>query len=414
MAWYNSAKDLLKTIQNPPKPPVEIPNPIKNGKSSPTTKPAGSPINLPGGIKVNTTVPPPKVSPTASPIKPPTTVSSIKITPTNIASPSKINSNPTIKWDGDTGKWFSQVGKDILDTATYGPYVRGATQLGVKKSFKENVGDFTDASMSQGPAKGVSESFFGKRGPSERITGVVPTKGPWGQPRAPGQQGPGGPEGFAGGGETTVDSNGIKIPGYKDAAAKGILSGPEAADDGSIGRRYQALNANLQASEGSQSVAEQEAINRRFASIGALNSGAALRNSRVQSDMSNKRFMAGRNELAAAESGEKQQAAEIAKQRNLQREQLALGSEEQRRSNELEGTKLEIGNSQFGKTLALNERITNLNADIQWQNHLDNRDFLSQISMGIFNGSSLPTWMGGSKGQDPNKSNPYYKPVVPM
>jgi hypothetical protein len=62
--------------------------------------------------------------------------------------------------------------------------------------------------------------------------------------------------------------------------------------------------------------------------MGALNSGAALRNSRLQADMSNRRAADAANQLYAAQSGEEQGAWENAAARNLSREGMKLQSEE--------------------------------------------------------------------------------------
>lgn len=116
---------------------------------------------------------------------------------------------------------------------------------------------------------------------------------------------------------------------YETRAGWQDTVGPnETANTDAIGRRYSALQQTLRSRESAQAQGEQAALNRRFAAMGALNSGAAIRSGRVQSDMSARREEDARNQLFAAQSGEEQGAWENAAQRNLGREGMRLQSQE--------------------------------------------------------------------------------------
>lgn len=167
---------------------------------------------------------------------------------------------------------------------------------------------------------------------------------------------------------------------------------PEEQDpSGAIGKRYRLLQQNLAANESRLGQGEQEALNRRFASMGAQNSGAALRNSQLQGDISNRRLLEQQNALGAAESGEKQSAIEAANNRALAQAQMKIGSEDSRRAANQAMQQMELGNYQFEKQyglaereMALNEQVVPANLEIQKEMlKISKQGVLAQILSGI-------------------------------
>jgi len=71
-------------------------------------------------------------------------------------------------------------------------------------------------------------------------------------------------------------------------------------------KRYAMLRQNLQQQESSQSQAEQDALRRRFASMGSLGSGAAMKAEQKARDASAQRLMQGQGQLDVARLGEEQ------------------------------------------------------------------------------------------------------------
>lgn len=175
-----------------------------------------------------------------------------------------------------------------------------------------------------------------------------------------------GAQAAGGGGAPGANPGGSQVKGFslsQNSATPSAISGNEgntAATD-AIQRRYDLLQGNLRGREQAQAGMEQDALARRFASMGASNSGAALRNSQLQGNMSAKRFGEQSNALAAQQSADQQGAIEAANARNLQREQLRAGENESAASRALQREQMAQQESQFGRELGLNQYITDEN-----------------------------------------------------
>jgi hypothetical protein len=203
-------------------------------------------------------------------------------------------------------------------------------------------------------------------------------------------------------GRPKVPSNGVVGGGYEmafpgrftqmdKASWEGML--PTDKDpSGAIGKRYRLLQQNLAANESRLGQGEQEALNRRFASMGAQNSGAALRNSQLQGDISGRRLLEQQNALGASESGEKQAAIEARNQRALASAQMKIGSEDSRRAQNQALTQMELGNYQFEKQyglaereMALNEIVVPANLEIQKEMlKINSQGVIEQLTKGLF------------------------------
>jgi len=272
-----------------------------------------------------------------------------------------------------------------------------ANQFSHKDSPKTIFGKVGSTLLDQGLIKHVLPNLLGNRSFSERVTGKRPTGGAFEgeqvtNPNANGMN----PEGFIDGSVTSGDPNQsmyelnfpMNLPSWKKEGVMGAAE--DTTDTSAIGRRYAALQSNLKASEQAKASQEQEALNRRFASMGASNSGAALKNQNILGDAAARRLGEQQNGLYAAQSGEEQAATESMRQRNLARDQLRLGSEGENNQNLLDVAKIKIGNAQFNDQLALDRAISTQNADLAWKQA--NPDWLSQLSMG-----TLTTGMFGQQ-----------------
>ena len=124
---------------------------------------------------------------------------------------------------------------------------------------------------------------------------------------------------------------------------------------------------------------EQDALSRRFAAMGASNSGAAIKNMQISKDTGARRLGEQSNALAAQQSSDQQAAIEAANARNLQRQGLRMGSEEETRNRALEQAKIAEGSRQFEKEFELNSTIAAQNMAIA-------RDALRSNSNGFLQG----------------------------
>jgi hypothetical protein len=149
----------------------------------------------------------------------------------------------------------------------------------------------------------------------------------------------------------------------QDAATPSAIGANESTNAASepIQRRYDLLNANLRGQGRAQAGMEQDALSRRFASMGASNSGAALRNSQLTANMGAKRLGEQSNVLAAQQSADQQGAIEAATGRNLQRDQLRAGENEAAAGRALSREQMSMQDRQFGQEFDLNKYITNKN-----------------------------------------------------
>lgn len=149
----------------------------------------------------------------------------------------------------------------------------------------------------------------------------------------------------------------------KDAGTASAIGANESNDAASapIQRRYDLLQSNLRGRETAQAGMEKDALARRFASMGASNSGAALRNSQLQGNMSAKRLGEQSNALAAQQSADQQNAIEAANARNLQREQLRAGENESAAGRALQREQMAQQGGQWEQEMALNKYITEQN-----------------------------------------------------
>lgn len=215
-----------------------------------------------------------------------------------------------------------------------------------------------------------AEQIFGSRSPGERITGKESTVDPWKQnPSAANPNNSGGSDPFTAQDPNKTPSGQTKVTFYDKSPWESILGNytddpnvskigtegkasylnlvsqnedPNAVQD-PINRRYGLLQQNLAAQNAGQTRQEQDALSRRFASMGALNSGAALRNMSMTQDASSRRLGELSNNLAAQQSAEQQAATEAAYQRNMQREAQRLASEESMRGRNLQAQQSQQG-----------------------------------------------------------------------
>ena len=303
-----------------------------------------------------------------------------------------------------------------------GGSVKAVGNLNTNDPFNVQFGNYINSVMGNGVPGSVAGRLFGGRSPGERVTGIEPepATGDKSTIWTPN------PQGVTGGGitgpnygdkptdVTPVDQ--VIFPSYDKAAWEGNLPKEEKPGD-AIDRRYNLLQQNLAANESRLAQGEQEALNRRFASMGAQNSGAALKNSQLQGDISNRRLLEGQNALGAAQSGEKQAAIEAANQRGLLQSQMKIASEEAKRANEIDIMKSKLGNYQFerqyglaSKELDINAQIANIAAYQSIEVFKDNaRGMIQQILAGL--GLPVDQWSGR---QDTTK-NPLNQPTsVPV
>jgi hypothetical protein len=181
----------------------------------------------------------------------------------------------------------------------------------------------------------------------------------------PSMMGSGSPSGqpAQGGAASGAAPGGSQVKSFslaQDSATPSAIGANESATAASepIQRRYDLLNANLRGRERAQGGMEQDALSRRFASMGASNSGAALRNSQLQGNARSKLFGEQSNALAAQQSVDQQGAIESAMGRNLQREQLRAGENESAAGRSLSRDQMAQQESQFGREFGLNQYIT--------------------------------------------------------
>jgi hypothetical protein len=133
------------------------------------------------------------------------------------------------------------------------------------------------------------------------------------------------------------------------------------ATNDAVSRRFETLRKQLRQEETAQSQQQQEALQRRFASIGALGSGASIKTQRKAQDESAKRLSRGQATLGIAESAERQRLGEIEEARKFAREERLgsqefageerLGSQEFSREERLGSQEFAGGQSAMGRAL---------------------------------------------------------------
>ena len=340
-----------------------IPEPIKDKIPDPV-KPFVDPQSTASGIQ--------KV------VKKPKKVTKVTLRPNDITA-------PTLTLDKNTGKNISKNVAPIEDVLFPGTGTPGGVRslfgsgISSDSTFRENLASFLDKA-SKNP---TFPNAFGNRGAGERLTGVTPQEsGNKSNPyyRDPNSTAPGGgPEGLYPG-STTPDGK-VTFPGEDKSSWNGLIGADEnAADAGSpIERRYALLQSNLRGQEKAQQGMEQDALSRRFAAMGASNSGAAIKNMQISKDTGARRLGEQSNALAAQQSSDQQAAIEAANARNLQRQGLRMGSEEETRNRALEQAKIAEGSRQFEKEFELNSTIAAQNMAIA-------RDALRSNSNGFLQG----------------------------
>lgn len=122
-----------------------------------------------------------------------------------------------------------------------------------------------------------------------------------------------------------------------------------------ISRRYALLNKQLQQSENRNLQTEQDALSRRFASIGGLGSGASIKAGQISNQASARRVQEGKTALAASEADERFKQEEIEKGRAFQTSER-LGSQEYASGEASEQRKFLTGERLGSQTYATGER----------------------------------------------------------
>jgi hypothetical protein len=132
-------------------------------------------------------------------------------------------------------------------------------------------------------------------------------------------------------------------------------------------KRYAMLRQNLQQQESTQSQMEQDALRRRFASMGSLGSGAAMKAEQKARDASAQRLMQGQGQLDVARLGEEQALEENQRSREFATaerlggqtfaaEQAGLGRQFQT-SERLGGQGFAAEQAGLGRQFATSERL---------------------------------------------------------
>jgi hypothetical protein len=111
-------------------------------------------------------------------------------------------------------------------------------------------------------------------------------------------------------------------------------------------RRYDVLGQQFQREERQRTGQEQEALQRRFASMGALGSGASVRAEQTAQEEASKRFGQAKLGLETARLGDEQRMAEIDEGR-----QFARGER-------IASQKFASGEAQKGRDFATSERLS--------------------------------------------------------
>jgi hypothetical protein len=273
--------------------------------------------------------------------------------------------------------------------------------MGINKTFRENLSSYLDSASGDSWISSLFPNAMGTRGAGERITGVTPEEAknksnPY--YKDPNATAPGGlnPQGMYPG--STTPDNKVTFPGEDKASWNGLIGADEtAADAGSpIERRYALLQSNMRGQERAQQGMEQDALSRRFAAMGATNSGAAIKNMQVSRDVGAKRLGEQSNMLAAQQSADQQGAIEAANARNMQRQGLRMGSEEEMRNRSLEQAKIAEGSRQFEKEFDLNSKIASQNMAIARDALRSNsKGFIQGIFGELFGNISINSLTGG-------------------
>lgn len=294
----------------------------------------------------------------------------------------KGNSYLEKRWDQGIGGFFNQFNMKDDPRSVLAKIGGTIGDQGVGRVFPNTFGN-----RSAGERIG-GERPTGGNLPSSQITkpnqiaqGMIPNEGVTGD-----QGGPGGPGG------TNAYTGGIQFPDFSNPTWKtaGLSANEDTSNTDAIQRRYALMQDNLRAGEGSLKQQEQDALSRRFASMGAGNSGAALRNSLLAGQASDRRFGEARNSLNASMSGEQQAAQEAMQQRNMAREQLRIASEEARQQGLGDVAKTKMADALSREEMDINRQITLASLQDRDLINRQNSDFLRAISMGTLGTDMAP------------------------
>ena len=397
------AQDFVdKTLVNPVK---QVINPLlttgSKQISTGAAKKAGNAFSGKGissGFKaptsVITSVPKSKV-----PLKPPvTSLGKLPSTSSALASAKSSSLNPQ---GLAAGTWNGQVptfkGNSYLEKRWDQGIAGFLNQFNMKDDPRSVLAKIGGTIGDQGVGK-VFPNTFGNRSAGERIGGERPTGGnlpasqitkPQGMISNDGVADPGNPGGPNG---SNGNPGGIQFPDFANPTWKtaGLSANEDTANTDAIQRRYALMQDNLRAGEGSLKQQEQDALSRRFASMGAGNSGAALRNSELASQAADRRFGESRNSLNAAQSGEQQAAQEAMAQRNMARDQLRIASEEARQQGLGDVAKTKMADALSREEMDINRQITLAGLQDRDLINKQNQDPLRAMSMGTLGSDMFP------------------------
>ena len=201
------------------------------------------------------------------------------------------------------------------------------------------------------------------------MPGVMGYQNTGGGKRAASQQG-------SGGGSPAPGSQVKSMSLTQDAGSAPSISGNESSSAATdpIARRYDLLQSNLRGREQAQSGMEQDALARRFASMGASNSGAALRNSQLTANAGAKRMGEQSNVLAAQQSADQQGAIESANARNLQRDTMRQGAYDSEQNRAVQREQIAANTALANKEFDQNQYVTGENLKMAREDQRSNRN----------------------------------------
>jgi hypothetical protein len=357
---------------------------------TPTGSVRKSPIQLPGGIKIDT----PKITPP-------------KINPNTLSGSSAgINTNTNLSSKGMTDLTYSGGIPTFKDNSWVGDRWDGLAGLFNQFNMKDNpstvLGKLGSTIFDQGVLNNAFPNMFGNRSVYERISGKRPDGGAYNNEQTTKDDAKNNPQGDPQGfmPPETTPINEVTFPGEDKASWNGIISADEdrMSSEDPISRRYDLLRKNLRGQESAQSQMEQDALSRKFASMGASNSGAAIKNMQNSSNTAAKRLGDSQRQLDFQQGTDQQTAMESANARNIQRQGLRMSSEEGLRNRALNTAELKEGSRQFEKQYKLDETVTNENLKVARDVMRDNKvGFLGQLFTSIFGPMSMNGIFGGGK-----------------
>ena len=151
-----------------------------------------------------------------------------------------------------------------------------------------------------------------------------------------------------------------------------------------IGRRFQELQKSLVQREAAKVGHEKEALNRRFAAMGGLGTGASVKAEQLAEQASAKRLGEARTTLGAAQEQELQKEREFARSHELAQQgmQLAMDKFEQQKVNDL------ISNNLAMEEMGINIDVTEANLKLAEDQFKQQYGDTGEEDSGFFGGTA--------------------------